>query len=107
MRITTLVIAVLAVITIPSTLAALNGSCTAGNHGKGVCLKTSACRDTAKGSGKIYAGYCPNDPNDVMCCIFTVTLGLFQSGRCLNKADCKGTLKAGYCPGNENVMLCL
>ena len=107
MRITTLVIAVLAVITIPSTLAALNGSCTAGKHGKGVCLRTSDCKDSAKGSGQIYPGYCPNDPNEVMCCIYTVKIGLLKKGTCLNKADCSGTLKSGYCPGNGDVMLCV
>ena len=109
MYLTKLFIASLIAIFAPYALAALNGSCTAGSHGKGVCVHTSECilTDGQDGSAVFYRGYCPNDPADVMCCIKIVKLGWFKSGRCLNVNDCNKAMMTGYCPGNSLVKLCV
>lgn len=103
-----LVIGILIAIIAPYALAALNGSCTAGSHGKGVCVDTSECvlTNNQEGSAVFYRGYCPNDPPNVMCCIKIVKLGWIKKGRCLNVNDCNNAMRTGYCPGNSSVKLC-
>ena len=109
MYFTKLFIAILIAITAPYALAALNGPCKAGSHGKGVCVDTSECVLTngQKGDANFYRGYCPNDPPNVMCCVKIVEFGWFNKGRCLNVNECNGAMKTGYCPGNSSVKLCM
>ena len=109
MYFTKLFIIALIAITAPYALAALNGACRAGSHGKGVCVHTSECVLTKgqKGSAKYYKGYCPNDPADVMCCVKIVKVSSSKKGRCLNVNQCTGAMRTGYCPGNNRVKLCM
>ncbi|TFK24702.1 hypothetical protein FA15DRAFT_669278 [Coprinopsis marcescibilis] len=87
------------------TQAALNGPCTvakAGYH-PGACLRTADCD---AGGGQHFAGYCPNDPTNVRCCI--KSCGDFGASICRPVSDCpSGRTKSGLCPGPASVKCCL
>lgn len=68
--------------------------------GKGTCQKTSSC--TTQGFN--LAGYCPNDPNGVQCCVKKTCSTKQGSGICLNTSDsCKGAFISGACPGDSSI----
>ena len=92
--------------------------CDGGSNGKGVCVLETDCimYSGQKGSAIAYAGSapnwpCPNDPNDVICCVKTLTQlkdGTATNGRCLNINECSGsTIDTAECPGSDNVKLCV
>ncbi|ORX80761.1 hypothetical protein BCR32DRAFT_327578 [Anaeromyces robustus] len=113
----------------PAAFGYIDQPCNAGNYGKGVCVKKSECTmyRNQKGSVTAYTGYapnwpCPNDPDDVICCVKTVSRLIngknvssisgvksgTTSGRCLNTSNCSGIkVTTPECPGSNRVMLCV
>ncbi|KAI9842586.1 MAG: hypothetical protein M1837_007024 [Sclerophora amabilis] len=81
-----------------TTLAAVNGPCTA-NGVPGICIATAACKS---GGGKSASGFCPNDPNDIKCC----TKACGSGGTCRFTSSCTGSSQAGLCPGPANFQCC-
>lgn len=69
--------------------------------GKGTCQKTSNC----KTQGFNLAGHCPNDANDVQCCVKKTCSTSSGSGICLNTGDgCSGgAFISGSCPGDSSI----
>ncbi|KAL8849168.1 MAG: hypothetical protein Q9221_005845 [Calogaya cf. arnoldii] len=56
------------------------------------------------------AGHCPNDPNDVQCCVKKTCSTPQGAGTCINTADkgsCKGAMVAGHCPGDDTIQCCV
>jgi len=112
-----LLVALLAIV--PSTFAYIDQPCNAGSYGRGVCIKKSQCNLVGQQVGTTikYTGYapnwpCPNDPDDVICCVKKVTRlrdgKTKKSGRCLNTSECKTTtVSTSECPGSQRVKLCL
>jgi len=108
---------VLALLAAPAVLGYIDQPCIAGEHGEGVCVKTSACTMKAGqiGTAKNYKGYCKNDPADVLCCVKEVTRlasgkVLPTTGRCKNVSQCpksSNTIYSNQCPGSANVKLCV
>lgn len=75
-------------------------------HGSGTCQATGDCVTT----GFNLASYCPNDANDIQCCVKKSCTTPTGSGTCINMANkdsCKGDIKAGYCPGDSSIQCCL
>lgn len=73
----------------------------------GVCEDVSWCTENAATKGEppnIISGFCPNDPDDVKCCLFPYCGG---SGICVDTStwDCSGAggrLVPTECPGPNN-----
>ncbi|PFH49316.1 glycoside hydrolase family 24 protein [Amanita thiersii Skay4041] len=81
--------------------ATLNGQCTA-NGIPGVCLSTTTC---SSGGGTSIAGFCPNDPTDVRCCVKT---SCGSGGNCRWTSQCaSGNTVSGLCPGPSDFKCCL
>ncbi|KAL8977569.1 MAG: hypothetical protein Q9205_006655, partial [Flavoplaca limonia] len=75
-------------------------------HGGGTCEKTGNCVL----SGFNVASHCPNDPDDVQCCVKKACSTPQGSGTCINTADkgsCKGAMLAGHCPGDDTIQCCV
>jgi len=104
---------------ITPVFAYIDQPCNAGIHGKGVCIKSSDCNmyDGQDGSITKYSGSapnwpCPDDPDDVICCVKKVTIlrdgKTKKKGRCLNTSQCiTSTVSTSECPGSQRVKLCL
>jgi len=88
-------------VTLPSTLAIVNGDCTGRT---GVCVSTSTCN---KYGGTYYNNKCPNDPNDIKCCDNIPCSSGGQQGKCMKTSQCNGKTVAGLCPGNNDFKCCL
>ncbi|KAK0613726.1 hypothetical protein B0T14DRAFT_569740 [Immersiella caudata] len=101
-----------------STLAALNGRCTGSKatgqwKEEGICIKTSTCR---RYKGRTTNGACPNDPDDVKCCLIDECNGqpdqLGWSSWCEWTSDknsiCNtiGSYLNNRCPGGDNYKCC-
>ena len=84
---------------LPLSLAAVNGPC-AIDGTPGVCVTTSNC---AAADGSFRSGFCPNDPDNVRCCI-KPECG--SGGNCRSTSSCDGTPKAGLCPGPSTFQCC-
>ncbi|ORX43131.1 hypothetical protein BCR36DRAFT_586810 [Piromyces finnis] len=114
----------LALLAVPAALAYIDEPCkTDIIHGEGVCIKSSDCKmySNQKGSVYKYAGTssrwpCPNDPDDVICCVKKVStlksgIVLKKTGRCLNVSNCSTKnhylVNTAECPGSDNVKLCV
>jgi len=103
----------------PAAFAYIDQPCSAGSNGRGVCIKSNKCVMYSGQQGKIirYSGSapnwpCPNDPDDVICCVKEVTQlrdgKTKRSGRCLNVSECSGeTVSTAECPGSNKVKLCI
>ncbi|KAF2732838.1 hypothetical protein EJ04DRAFT_535785 [Polyplosphaeria fusca] len=102
-----------------TSLATLNGHCSGSKavdnyKTSGICIRTSTCNDY---HGEYISGACPNDPNDVKCCIVgkypnAGTNPCGQYSVCDWTANaCGGSWKTGltrvgYCPGGDNYKCC-
>ncbi|KAL8992148.1 MAG: hypothetical protein Q9169_007331 [Polycauliona sp. 2 TL-2023] len=56
------------------------------------------------------ASYCPNDADDVQCCVKKTCTAPSGPGTCINTADkdsCKGAMVPGYCPGDDTIQCCV
>ena len=84
---------------LPLALAAVDGPC-AIDGTPGVCVTTSNC---AAADGSFRSGFCPNDPDNVRCCI-KPECG--SGGNCRSTSSCDGTPKAGLCPGPSTFQCC-
>lgn len=84
---------------LPLSFAALNGPCKIGGT-PGVCITTSDC---AADDGSFRSGFCPNDPDNVRCCI-KPECG--SGGNCRPSSTCSGTSKTGLCPGPADFKCC-
>lgn len=84
---------------LPLSLAALNGPCKIDGT-PGVCITTANC---AAGDGSFRSGFCPNDPDNVKCCI-KPECG--SGGNCRPSSSCTGTTKTGLCPGPAEFKCC-
>ena len=72
--------------------------------GDGTCQLTSDC--TSQGFN--LAGYCPNDPDNVQCCVKTTCSTSSGSGTCMNTGDsCGGSFVPGACPGDDTIQCCV
>jgi len=95
----------LLLITIPSSLAAVNGRCSGRN---GICISTANC---GAYGGKSYTGKCPSDPNDIKCCDDIVCkAGDGRSGSCMFSNQCDtntNDLISGKCPGGNDFKCCV
>ena len=97
-----LIITILAITTIPSTLAALNGKCSGRN---GICISTTNCRNY---NGESFIGKCPNDANDIRCCDnIPCVADDGRRGSCLFTSQCSGVTVSGKCPGGSDYKCCL
>jgi hypothetical protein len=82
-----------------ASMATLNGRCTGskatgewGDHG--ICIRTSTCDD----NGGVYkTGACPNDPDNVKCCIIGWA-GSASTNPCGKYSYCDWT--SSTCPGS-------
>jgi len=114
----------IALLAAPTALAYIDQPCNGGSYGEGVCVKRSDCVMYGSQVGKAirYSGSapnwpCPNDPDDVICCIKTITKlrngkslnG--KTGRCRNVSKCSLSsnelINTYECPGSNNVKLCV
>ena len=84
---------------LPLCLAALNGPCSIDGT-PGVCVTTTNC---AASDGSFRSGFCPNDPENVRCCI-KPECG--SGGNCRPEGTCDGTTKTGLCPGPASFKCC-
>ncbi|OUM63234.1 hypothetical protein PIROE2DRAFT_43541, partial [Piromyces sp. E2] len=87
-------------VSVPSTLAAVNGACTNNN---GICIASATC---SKYNGKSITGKCPNDPADIKCCDDIPCQSGGKTGSCMFKSQCSGTAIAGLCPGGDDFQCC-
>lgn len=89
-------------------------SCKVGNsYGSGKCLKTKTCMNQNKVP---VPGYCPDDPDDVQCCVEykganSCTVDTTKkTGSCLSVTVCEssdGVSTAGYCPNDpKGIQVC-
>jgi len=82
-------------------------SCTTSNQEVGTCQSTSACKGMSIPG--LLPGYCPNDPNDVQCCVVKTCSPPGQTGICqnTNKPCPGGSYNWGnYCPGDNSIQCC-
>ncbi|KAJ6595899.1 hypothetical protein DFH09DRAFT_1259068 [Mycena vulgaris] len=88
-----------------SAHAALNGACSGGGlaTGVGICITTANC---AAGGGTSLVGLCPNDPNNVRCCV-KAPCAPGGGGTCRFSNTCGGTSLTGFCPGPNNFKCCV
>ena len=91
-------------LTIPLTLAALDGPCKLDNGTSGVCISTSDC---AKDGGTSTLNFCLDDPDNILCCTKSTCGGRGSNGVCRFTSDCGGELLAGICPGPEKFQCCV
>lgn len=84
---------------LPLSFAAINGPCSIDGT-PGVCVTTTNC---AAADGSFRSGFCPNDPDNVRCCI-KPECG--SGGNCRPTSTCDGTSKAGLCPGPTDFQCC-
>ena len=82
-----------------TAVAAVNGPCSIDGT-PGVCVTTSDC---AAGDGSFRSGFCPNDPDNVKCCI-KPECG--SGGNCRFTSSCSGTSQSGLCPGPADFKCC-
>ncbi|KAK4119464.1 hypothetical protein N657DRAFT_650116 [Parathielavia appendiculata] len=84
---------------------AIGDRCT-GTEGAGTCQTTSNCRGISYPQP-----FCPNDPDDVQCCVEIPCKVGDKSGFCRSVAynGCPdGTFDPGnYCPGSQDIQCCL
>ncbi|KAK4183643.1 hypothetical protein QBC35DRAFT_92459 [Podospora australis] len=97
-----------------TALAAVNGRCTGsaatGNWGThGICVTTGTCNSFA---GAYKTGACPNDPDNVKCCVIGVTPAA-ATNPCGGASwctwtgnSCGGSWVSNYCPGGSNYKCC-
>ncbi|KAJ7187286.1 hypothetical protein C8R46DRAFT_1207244 [Mycena filopes] len=91
---------------IATTHAAVNGPCTGGEAGVGVCVSTSSC--AAKG-GTTHNDLCPFDPPDIKCCTKApCTSASLGGGVCRFTSGCTGNhyTISNLCPGGSNFKCC-
>jgi len=89
-------------VTLPSTLAAVNGKCSGRN---GICISTSTCNSYG---GTKYTQKCPNDASTVLCCDnISCTADDGRSGKCKFTSQCEGESVNGKCPGGSNFKCCV
>ena len=97
-----LVLTLLTIVTIPSTLAALNGKCSDRN---GICIYTADC---SKYNGRSFTGKCPNDANDIRCCDnIPCKADDGRTGNCVFTNQCSGLAISGKCPGGNDFKCCV
>ncbi|KAL8811653.1 MAG: hypothetical protein Q9200_001623 [Gallowayella weberi] len=84
---------------LPLSFAAVNGPCSIDGT-PGVCVTTTNC---AKADGSFRSGFCPNDVDNVKCCI-KPQCG--AGGNCRSSSSCTGTVKKGLCPGPDSFTCC-
>lgn len=84
---------------------AIGDSCS-GTEGKGTCQKTSNCRGISYPQP-----FCPNDPDDVQCCVEVTCKVGSLSGFCRSVSNngCPGGHfdPGNYCPGSQDIQCCL
>ncbi|KAL8950654.1 MAG: hypothetical protein Q9222_003313 [Ikaeria aurantiellina] len=80
-------------------LASLNGPCSIDGT-PGVCITTTSC---SSADGSFRSGFCPNDPDNVRCCI-KPECG--SGGKCQPESTCSGTTRTGLCPGPADFKCC-
>ncbi|KAI6350974.1 hypothetical protein MCOR25_010237 [Pyricularia grisea] len=83
-------------------LGAIGSLCKA-NKVTGTCQTTSWCKGR-KGQQPV-TGACPNDPDNVKCCIFPECEGDVGMG-CFLESECYTYTHPGLCPGPSNYKCC-
>jgi len=111
------IILTLVIIFAPVVLSYIDETCVTNSDELGVCVKASDCviKKDQIGKVKTFKNYCPNDPDNVVCCIKDVTtmssgLSLPVAGRCKNASQCSpisNTIYTSQCPGSGKVILCV
>ena len=84
----------------------VGGSCSTPD-GSGTCQHTSDCKGWSI-PGPL-PGYCPNDPDDVQCCVQKTCSPPGQTGICQNTSKpCPGGQYNGgnFCPGDDSIQCC-
>ncbi len=85
------------------TPRSINAPCSTPS-GDGTCQFMSDC--TTQGFN--LAGYCPNDRDNVQCCVKKTCSTAAGAGVCINTGDvCGGKFVAGACPGDSGVQCCV
>ncbi|EON63414.1 hypothetical protein W97_02641 [Coniosporium apollinis CBS 100218] len=93
-----------------TSLAKIGDKCNS-KEGSGICKKVSHCT-----SGFTVTGACPNDPNDVKCCVgkgctkVNPAPLISSAGNCYDSSKIKcvgGRYEKGLCPGPRNVQCCV
>lgn len=70
--------------------------------GSGSCQQTSSCTT----NGFSVAGYCPNDPSRVECCVQKTCSTSSGSGVCTSTSSaCSGRFVSGACPGSSSIQV--
>ncbi|TDZ67332.1 putative secreted protein [Colletotrichum trifolii] len=84
-----------------SAFAAIGSYCTDSKGNIGTCQKTSKCKSL---DGTIRSNLCPNDPNDVKCCLYPECN---SNGICKKDTlSCSGSYSTGDCPGPKGYRCC-
>ncbi|KAH7375199.1 hypothetical protein B0T11DRAFT_269870 [Plectosphaerella cucumerina] len=95
-----------------AALAALNGRCTGDQatglwKADGICLTTTTCSNRG---GKTKDGACPNDGNNIKCCVINESRNpCGVSSYCTwasNPCFLSGRRLTGFCPGPDNYSCC-
>ena len=84
----------------------IGDSCTTPD-GEGTCQSTSDCKGWSI-PGPL-PGYCPNDPDDIQCCVQETCSPPGQTGICQNtNKPCEGGdyNSDNFCPGDESIQCC-
>ncbi|KAJ3170886.1 hypothetical protein HDU87_008652 [Geranomyces variabilis] len=80
-------------------------SCSVGGKA-GTCISTASCKSNG---GTSTPGYCPNDPDDIRCCVPATCSADGVSGTCIATGACSasgGVSTPGLCPGGNDIQCC-
>ena len=80
-------ISLLLIAAVPTALAARNGRCN--EIYDGICIDRGQCAKKYKGFSYSQP-YCPNDPNNIECCVISECLGKGTQTLCTWRDECTG-----------------
>ena len=85
---------------LPYALSVVGGTCSS-NANNGVCISDTKCNQHG---AKYVQGLCPNDLNEIKCCLDISCVYGGKRGKCTWK--CNGTPHPGLCPGGNGFVCC-
>ncbi len=86
---------------LPYAFSEIGGKCSS-NANNGVCISETECKQHGD---KYVKGLCPNDSNEIRCCLDIYCAYGGKRGKCT--WNCKGTAHPGLCPGGNGFVCCI